>query len=271
LTPTQIIGQFEWTQESWGRALRCTAMSAPHLFSTSDLELRRSGGPPSAGWDDIARTLGVRPGNLLRPKQVHGAAVTAVLEIPARANEVCAAAADIILASRSDVAVAVQAADCVPLLFEDRRSGAVAAAHAGWRGTAAGVARTAIDALRRHFGADEADLTVAIGPSIGPCCYEVGDELLAAFGHDGRRWFYRVSGRLMLNLWSANVDQLVEAGVKREAIHVAELCTAMHPDLFPSYRRDGENAGRFAAAIRPNSSGRGQTPFLLASGAQKGV
>jgi purine-nucleoside/S-methyl-5'-thioadenosine phosphorylase / adenosine deaminase len=248
---SQTNDDFHWTQESWGRALRCKAISAPHLFSTKDLELRKASGQPAAGWDQLAVTLGVRAGSVLRPKQVHGDAVTVVSEIPARAKEVCRAAADIIIASSSDVAVAVQAADCVPLLFEDRRSGAVAAAHAGWRGTAAGVARKTIEAMCGHFGADQADITVAIGPSIGPCCYEVGEELLEAFGADRRKWFYRLSGRLMLNLWSANIDQLVEAGVNRKTIHVAELCTAMHPDLFPSYRRDGENAGRLAAAIRP--------------------
>lgn len=251
---SQTNDDFHWTQESWGRALRCKAISAPHLFSTSDLELRKAGGQSAAGWDQLAVTLGVRAGSVLRPRQVHGDAVTAVSEIPADAKEVCAAAADIIIASNPDVAVAVQAADCVPLLFEDRRSGAVAAAHAGWRGTAAGVVRKAIEAMHKHFRSDRGDLTVAIGPSIGPCCYEVGEELLAAFGPNGRRWFYRLSGRLMLNLWSATVDQLVEAGVNRKTIHVAELCTAMRPDVFPSYRRDGERAGRFAAAIRPGHS-----------------
>jgi YfiH family protein len=248
---SQTNDDFHWTQESWGRALRCKAISAPHLFSTRDLELREVSGQPAAGWDQLAATLGVRPGGVLRPMQVHGDAVTVVSAIPARVEEACRAAADIIIASNPDVAVAVQAADCVPLLIEDRRSGAVAAAHAGWRGTAARVARKTIEAMLGLFGIDRADLTVAVGPSIGPCCYEVGEELLAAFGPDGRRWFYRSSGRLMLNLWSANVDQLVEAGVNRKSIHVAEICTAMHPDLFPSYRRDGQNAGRLAAAIRP--------------------
>ena len=154
------------------------------------------------------------------------------------------------MTSNGDVAVAVQAADCVPLLLLDSRSGAVAAAHAGWRGTAAGVAQSTTRAMAQHFGTRAADLIVAIGPSIGPCCYQVGEELLAYFGSDGRRWFYRLAGSWMLNLWSANRDQLLEAGVKSENIHVAELCTAMHADLFDSYRRDGTGAGRMAAAIR---------------------
>lgn len=108
--------------------------------------------------------------------------------------------------------------------------------------------------MERNFGTRAADLIVAIGPSIGPCCYRVGEELLAAFGPGGRRWFLRLGDGWMLNLWSANSDQLADAGVKSENIHVAELCTAMHEELFDSYRRDGREAGRMAAAIRASSA-----------------
>jgi YfiH family protein len=176
-----------------------------------------------------------------------------VIVIPSPAanpDETCDFAADIIMTSHPGVAVAVQAADCVPLLFFDPATGAAAAAHAGWRGTAAGVAQSTARAMAEHFGTKAADLIVAIGPSIGPCCYRVGDELVPRFGGEGRRWFFRLAGAWMLNLWSANRDQLLDAGVKSDQIHVAELCTAMHPELFDSYRRDGAAAGRMAAAIR---------------------
>jgi YfiH family protein len=250
-TLPQTNDDFHWVQEPWGRALRCAAIAAPHLFSTMDLELRSVDGQLAAGWDQLAASLGVRAGNVLRPKQVHGNAVTIVSELPPEEKDFPAQAADIMMTANTGIAIAVQAADCVPLLFEDRRSGAVASAHAGWRGTAAGVARTTVSEMEHRFGARAADLVVAIGPSIGPCCYRVGEELLAAFGSNGRRWFFRISGGWMLNLWSANRDQLAEAGVTDENIHVAELCTAMHRDLFPSFRRDGDRAGRLAAAIRP--------------------
>jgi polyphenol oxidase len=252
MTLPQTTDGFEWTQAPWGRALRCRAMASPHVFSTIDLELRTVGGQPAPGWAQLAESLGMDAGSVFRARQVHG---DAVILIAATADEkdACEAAADIITTARPDTAIAVQAADCVPLLFEDRRSGAVAAAHAGWRGTSAGVARKTVSAMAAHFGAHAEDLVVAIGPSIGPCCYRVGEELLAVFGTEGRRWFYRLSDGLMLNLWSANRDQLVEAGVNSENIHVAQLCTAMHPELLPSFRRDGEHAGRLAAAIRTAS------------------
>lgn len=239
-------GPFEWTQETWGRALRCTAIPAPHLFSTSDLL------PSGAGWDDLARSLGLEPGNVLRPTQVHGTDVAVVSAAASAPAQICGTAADIIMTGSAEFAVAVKSADCVPLLFADRRSRAAAAAHAGWRGTAAGVARTAVQSMMSNYGSRPEHLIVAIGPSIGPCCYRVGEELLASFGADGRRWFYRLKDDLMLNLWKANIDQLVEAGVRSKNIHSAELCTAMHGEVFHSYRRDGAAAGRLVAAIRPS-------------------
>jgi polyphenol oxidase len=247
----QLDGAFEWTEEPWGKALRCTAIASPHLFSTRDLEICGANLQPSTGWDQLAASLGLGAGDVLRPRQVHGDGVTIVPAAPVDAAAVCASAADIITTAHIDRAVAVQSADCVPLLFFDSRTGAAAAAHAGWRGTAAGVAGKAMNSMAAAFGTRPGDVIVAIGPSIGPCCYRVGDELLAAFGPNGRRWFYRVKETLMLNLWNANRDQLLEAGVTGDHIHVAGLCTADDASLFHSYRRDGAAAGRLVAAIRP--------------------
>ena len=94
-------------------------------------------------------------------------------------------AADIIVSNDPAVAIAIQTADCVPILIADRRTGAVAAAHAGWRGLAAGVPRVAVDALVREFGSRPADLIAAAGPSIGACCYEVGEDVRRAFRGSG--------------------------------------------------------------------------------------
>jgi YfiH family protein len=152
-------------------------------------------------------------------------------------------------------AVSVRVADCVPLLVADPRTGLVAAVHAGWRGTAARVASAAVRALATR-GGSAADLIVAIGPSIGPCCYDVGEALIDAFREAGHpadavaRWFSRPNGRLVLDLWTANTDQLAAAGVNRGRIHAARLCTACRLDLFYSFRKEGARAGRLAAVIR---------------------
>jgi polyphenol oxidase len=181
--------------------------------------------------------------------------------------------ADIIVSDDREFALAVQTADCVPLLMADRRTGAVAAAHAGWRGLAANVPGVAVAALAREFGSLPGDLVVAIGPSIGACCYEVGTDVREAFTSGGfeselRRWFAdgpqptsrnpsmpalpagRRPGHWFFDGWSAARDQLVRAGVPLAQIHSAVLCTASHQSLC-SYRRDAGAAGRIAAVIRP--------------------
>jgi YfiH family protein len=168
--------------------------------------------------------------------------------------------ADIVVSNRTDLALVVQAADCVPLLIADMRTGAVAAAHSGWRGLAAGVPGETVSALTREFGSRPGDLLAAIGPAIGQCCYEVGDDvreaMVRAFGEaDGSNWFTvgRVSGKWMFDTWASARAQLEMAGVPDGQVFGAGLCTASHPDAFCSYRRDGPPAGRIAAAIRPEA------------------
>jgi YfiH family protein len=146
------------------------------------------------------------------------------------------------------------------MLIVDGRQKVAGAVHAGWRGTCAAVGAGAVSALSREFGSRPDDLIVAFGPSIGACCYEVGDELVHAFRQAGAsepdlcRWFTRTeSGSLRLDLWAANRDQLTRAGVAPDHIYLSRLCTQTHADLFDSYRVAGPRAGRSIAAVRvPN-------------------
>jgi len=142
---------------------------------------------------------------------------------------------DALLENTPGAVVAVKTADCIPILLADERLLAVAAVHAGWRGTAAGIVGKAVEAMRRRFGARPADLHAAIGPGIGPCCYEVGPEVAAQFGVEGR-------GRI--DLPAANRRQLIEAGVTPWRIYASNLCTMCRGEDFHSFRRDAEAAGR---------------------------
>jgi YfiH family protein len=166
--------------------------------------------------------------------------------------------ADIAVTNDPSVAVSVRAADCVPLVLADRRTGAVAAVHAGWKGTAAGAAMIAVRSLTSRYGTRPADVIASVGPSIGPCCYEVGSELAHHFSaHPEAATWFLPGVKPHLDLWRATRDQLARAEVPADQIHVCALCTFDHPALFHSYRREGAHAGRLVAAIR---SGTGRRP-----------
>ncbi len=184
---------------------------------------------------------------------MHGAAVAV-----ARVDGDGLPDADIIVSTQRELALAVQTADCVPLLVADRRTGAVAAAHAGWRGLASRVPMLTIRALERECGSRPQDLVAAIGPAIGPCCYEVGSDVRQAFAssfapEEAERWFRRAAhpDKWMFDTWASTRSQLEAAGVPVVQIFESRLCTASHPAVFCSYRRDGSPAGRMAAAIKP--------------------
>jgi YfiH family protein len=249
---------FVWVQAAGGPALVCGALRplADHLFTTRDWALG-SGAGSDDEWASVAASLGVDLHHLVRLRQVHGAAVVvrrAGDPLPSGTR----AEADIVVSNDPLVAVAIQTADCVPLLLADSRSGAVAAAHAGWRGLAASVPTAAVSALVRTFDARPKDLVVAVGPSISAPSYEVGADVAerftaAGFGSDRlARWFSdgEREGRWQFDGWQAAADQLAAAGVPAGQIHGAGLCTAAFPALFCSYRRDATGAGRMAAAIR---------------------
>jgi YfiH family protein len=255
--PIPVPDAFYWTQESWGAALRCRPLEgiAPHLFTTRQLEWSSP-----AGCRQLAESVGAR--ETVSLTQVHGNAVVVVRR--GHPSPESGGKADVLVSDDPAAALVVRAADCVPLLLADAVTGAVAAVHAGWRGTAARAAVAAVDAMAREFGTEPADLTVAIGPSIGPCCYEVGSELVDAFataGHERhliQRWFAtpppargsRDQPTLRLDVAGANRDQLILAGIAERNIHLSGLCTAMHLDVLTSYRAEKDKAGRIAGVIK---------------------
>ena len=256
---------FHWTVEPWGRALRCSPLEtiAQHAFTSKQLKL-----PDPAGWASAAASVGGTAIQVRRVKQVHGNVVRVLKRGEAGAADAKAKPerdatpddearpdGDAVVSNVAGLLLAVMVADCVPIIVADRTSGAAGAIHAGWRGTSARVGPAALESMRRHFGTEPSDLTVAIGPSIGPDDYEVGEALIDAFqqaGHaasDLARWFRRRDSRLLLDLWAANRDQLIDAGVRADRVFICGLSTLAHTDVFDSFRSAGERAGRMAAIV----------------------
>jgi polyphenol oxidase len=196
----------------------------------------------------MARALGLDGTPIHWAKQVHGK--DAVTVRSAGSGETNVGQCDALVTSLPATALAVQTADCVPILLAGAAPhavvGAVAAVHAGWRGSAKNVAREAVRELA-ELGARPSTLMAWIGPAIGACCYEVGGEVAAQFaGEFVRRG---CGGAFQLDLKAVNTAQLEAAGVPRAAIRVHPACTRCGGERFASYRRDGPRAGRMIAFI----------------------
>ncbi|MDQ3070423.1 MAG: peptidoglycan editing factor PgeF [Acidobacteriota bacterium] len=232
--------------------LECVPLAAraAHLFSTRQLELPADAALRQKNIEAFARDLGVEPPALRRAAQVHGCGVLVISggDMPPQILP----SADAVVSGAPGTACAVQIADCVPILVAGEN--AVAAIHAGWRGTAAGVVAEAVRALAA-IGSTTPTLVAAIGPSIGPCCYQVDDRVRDAF-RASAQWGAAEgafapdgAGFWRLDVAAVNRRMLESLGVPREQIHASGLCTACDRGRFYSYRAEGAGTGRLIAGI----------------------
>ena len=213
-----------------------------------------SGDAPShvqACRQQLCEHLGITDERLIVPRQVHGVRVAEVTEHNRRD---LFEDTDALITQLKHVCIGVSTADCVPLLFYDKRTGAIAAAHAGWRGTVARIGVLTLRALHEAYGTEAADVQCVVGPSIGPASFEVGTEVYEAFlqaGFPMAAIAFRSpqTGKWHIDLWQANVWQLTQEGVAPSAIHVSGLCTFIHHSRFFSARRLGIHSGRMFTGI----------------------
>ncbi|HTR81668.1 MAG TPA: peptidoglycan editing factor PgeF [Bacteroidota bacterium] len=145
------------------------------------------------------------------------------------------------------VFIAVSVADCVPIFLFDPVTCAVAGIHAGWRGTSAGIVRNAVSQMQSEFHVEAHNLVAFVGPAAGKCCYEVGVDVAQKF--DPQFVLDTGDQKWKVDLKGANVNQLIEAGVRKQNIEQHEGCTIHESERFHSYRRDGRNSGRMMAVI----------------------
>ncbi len=234
-------------------------------------------------WDDRANVvknraafsaaLSAREMPLLAMRQFHSDLIYFAAAVPAEAPK-----ADALVRHEAGMLLAVQTADCVPILLADTRLRVVAAIHAGWRGTLSRIIMKTLGRMQMEFGTRPRDIVAALGPAIGRCCYEVGSDvarLYAAQFPNAAEWFDGPFDQLangedplwlpwltmmppghvppapkaQLDLRASNRWQLIDSGVPAAQIEVSDLCTSCRADLFFSYRREREKTGRMMAVI----------------------
>jgi len=200
---------------------------------------------------------GVEPGKLAVTNQVHGAAVRTVTTADVKADP-CGKPpyeADGLMTDLPGVALVVYSADCIPILFYDPVRRVVAAVHAGWRGTAAGIATAAVQRMEAVYGCGRGDILAAIGPGIGPDCFETHEDVpnaMTAALSTAVLQHIRIkeNGKFAVDLKRINAMRLEQAGLDPAHIAVSDICTACHPDKFWSHRSLGTSRGSMAAVIQ---------------------
>jgi YfiH family protein len=199
----------------------------------------------------VAETLGVSPGSFVYSDQVHGARIREVnrenLAEPILET-------DGLMTDIPGVTLVTLYADCMPIMIYDSEHRAIGMAHAGWRGTAQEIGPKLVRAMADRYGSRPETLLAALGPAIGTCCFEVGDEVVSAFEamvqlKDHKHWLHWQSGKPHVDLALINTVLLTGAGVDPKAIIDTSLCTRCNPDLLYSHRRDHGSTGRMAALM----------------------
>jgi hypothetical protein len=211
----------------------------------------------------LFNALGLDSQPVVKVRQVHGDQVLPVtLDETMRSNfpaGLMTEPYDALITDLKGVALSISTADCLPLLFYDMRLGVIGAAHAGWRGVAQNIASKTVDKLELVYGCDAADISVAIGPGIGPCCYRVDkpvvEALSGAASSDSSTLIPIISEKKgNVTQWRLNMEamvrnQLLRAGIPLENIYTSGLCTSCREDWFFSHRRDKGQSGRMMAVM----------------------
>lgn len=218
-----------------------------HVFSTR------------IGWDqkdifkDMSNIMEVSEEKVFRAKQVHG---TDVLIIDDQSlKDISKEEKDGFITNHKGIVLATYHADCVPVYFYDTKKDVIGLAHAGWKGTLNNICRSIIEAMMEKFESKTEDIIVAIGPSIGVCCYEIGLDLVNLFSEKypkEKDLIIEKEGKVYLDLWKVNMINLLKLGIKQENIYHSNTCTSCKVDKLYSYRKENGTKNRMIAAIGLN-------------------
>ena len=256
---TKKVGQLEY--------LTAEGISTPHCFTTRrggvsqgyldslNIGLHRGDDPENVrqNFQILADALGIVPEDFVLTKQIHSDIVVKVGRADRGKHMIEGASpeCDALITNEPGVALVVFTADCTPILLHDPVTGAVGAAHAGWRGTAMGIAGKTAEAMVRQYGCDPKNIRAAIGPNIGFCCFEtdrdVPDAMVAALGQEAEPFIRPNGSKYYVNLKEINALWLRKAGV--ENIEISDACTVCRPDIYWSHRVTRGQRGSQGAII----------------------
>jgi YfiH family protein len=206
----------------------------------------------------IAESIGVDPHSFVISKQVHKTNIRIVTEndrgkglfIPTDYSEI-----DGLITDKPGITLVTKYADCVPLFFVDPKNKAIGLTHSGWRGTVQKIGKVTVEKMQETFGSNPEDIIAVIGPSIGPECYEIGEEVATEFKKAfPYNWSEGIlvdkdNGKYQCNLWAANHTVLAEAGLHPKNIHISGVCTCCNSDLLFSHRKTEGKRGSLAAFL----------------------
>jgi YfiH family protein len=205
-----------------------------------------------AGEAGALEALGTTPERLITLRQVHGGEVLAVDDDTRALALADPQPYDACVTQKRNICLGISTADCLPILLADRRKKVIAAVHAGWRGIWQGVIEHTVVRMTKTFECVPADIWAGIGPGIGPCCYEVKEDVTSLFKNayaQADQFLQERDGKTYLDLRGCARLELIEAGILPANIAVIDLCTSCRQDLFFSYRRDKNDAGRQLSLI----------------------
>ncbi len=205
----------------------------------------------------LSQALEIPIEHMVFSDQVHGDKVLKV-DKSHRANNLFSnnkiVGVDGLITEEKEVALVTFYADCVPLFFIDPVQKAIGLSHAGWKGTISKIGQKTLYQMIKYFSTKPEDCLVAIGPSIGSCCFEVGGEVIEQinlnFVNPKQYYTLKDNGKYMVDLWKLNQDQLIEMGVQLKNITISDICTKCNKEIFFSHRGDNGNTGSLAALLQ---------------------
>lgn len=204
-----------------------------HLFST------RIGWNQKNILEDLSDLLNIKRDKIYTVSQVHGTDIEIIKD--QNPFDISKKPKDGLVTNKENIVLATYHADCVPIYFYDKVKKVIGIAHSGWKGTLNNISKTMIDVFKKHFNSDLDDIIFAIGPAIGPCCYEIGEDVEHLFREkfpDIEDIVLTRDKKMYLDLWKINKINLLNSGIKEENIIESKFCTSCNNDVLYSYRKE---------------------------------